>query len=258
MGRLIVVVLVLALAGCTSVDAHQGRRPVPDWGPAAPTVTTPAGAHAWAKLAGKSLIGSDNASTLRVSVESVIKVWLAADWLRMHGGRDRARLAAMLSYSDDQIAEDTYRALGADASIARMIRTCRMRSTRPVRFWWARTTVTAPDLAQLGACVADGRAAGTRWTPWLLATLRARHVHGGFGVVSARPGVAYMNGWTSYDTVWQVNCLAIGATWVLAVVNRYPARLGLAYGAGVCASVADQLAGSGRLPLTGGAPTTGR
>ena len=61
--------------------------------------------------------------------------------------------------------------------------------------------------------------------------------------IKAQGPVSIKNGWTllSYDGNWHVNCLAVTDKWSLAVMLRYPAERGLAYGAQVCASVATQL-----------------
>jgi hypothetical protein len=49
--------------------------------------------------------------------------------------------------------------------------------------------------------------------------------------------LAIKNGWTLHYDDWRVavNCLAIDADWVLAVMTSYPGDLGLSYGSQLCA-----------------------
>jgi hypothetical protein len=101
---------------------------------------------------------------------------------------------------------------------------------------------------RLGACLADGRAAGPRWTPWLLDEMRQVRGVGDFGVRAALPDrlagtVAIKNGWLlrDEDRLWHISCLAIGDGWILGVLARYPGRLGFGYGARLCQKVGEQL-----------------
>src|SRR5262249_26248962 len=92
--------------------------------------------------------------------------------------------------------------------------------------------------------------------PWILRTMT--HVRGGvgyqqattggghWGIINALPAAmvtttSIKNGWTAYQGVWHVNCMAIQKQWVLAGGVRYPAGDGLRFGANVCASVTRQL-----------------
>jgi hypothetical protein len=118
--------------------------------------------------------------------------------------------------------------------------------------------MTPRDAVRMGGCVADGTAAGSRWTPWVLQQMRS--VEGGvddqqpttgggwWGIVDGLPasltdGLAVKNGWTpiAADGDWHVNNLAIADDWVLVVMVRYPITKGLGYGADICSSVARQL-----------------
>jgi len=112
----------------------------------------------------------------------------------------------------------------------------------------------------MGLCVADGRAAGPQWTEYVLEEMR--HTQGGtaakdqqkrtggghWGIIDGLPEnlqteVSIKNGWTliNADGKWHLNCLAIHDDWTLAVQVKYPGKLGLAYGAGICKSVTQQL-----------------
>jgi hypothetical protein len=196
------------------------------------------------------------------STESMIKAWIAADYLRRAAGAGQqpspgtlAELSRMIRDSDDDAAEDIYRQDGLDDVVERMISICKLTDTTVYYAWWSRTQISARDAVRMGACVADGRAAGKKWTGWLLNEMR--HVRGSiadqpdggrWGIIDALPAslageVAIKNGWTEIgaDNSWHVNCLAVHTDWVLAVLVRYPASLGLRYGADVCRSVTRQL-----------------
>lgn len=181
-------------------------------------------------------------------VASMIKPWLAADYLRLHPapGRERERqITAMIRDSDDAAAEEVYKALGADDSVTRMIEVCGMTKTRIFDAWWSLTQVTAQDAARLGLCLADGSAAGPEWTPWLLAEMRQVRGDGAFGIPEGLPvgtNPAFKNGWMVMDDVkWRVNCLAITDDYVLVVLARYAAQLGRSEAQLACAEAGRQV-----------------
>jgi hypothetical protein len=196
------------------------------------------------------------------STESMIKTWITADYLRRAAAAGTqpspgtlAELSRMIRDSDDGAAEDIYRRDGLDDVVERMISICKLTDTSVYYAWWSRTQISARDAVRLGACIADGRAAGKKWTGWLLNEMR--HVRGSiqdqpdggrWGIIDGLPArlagqVAIKNGWTEIgaDNSWHVNCLAVHTDWVLAVLVRYPASLGLSYGAAACRSVTRQL-----------------
>jgi hypothetical protein len=197
------------------------------------------------------LTGSANAAT-RSDTASMIKAWLAADYLSGAGATvEDARLRAlstMIRDSNNDIADRYYRANGGSASINRMIRTCGLTDSRPVASGsWSTTEVSARDGARLGACLADGRAAGPAWTSWLLGEMRAVRGAGRFGIIDAfapdvAAKIAIKNGWINRnDGKWHVACLAVTDEWTMTVLTQYPVSLGLPYGANVCKQVAVQL-----------------
>src|SRR5438067_1230846 len=112
----------------------------------------------------------------------------------------------------------------------------------------------SPGAVRYGLCVANGTAAGPKWTPWLLETMK--HVRGGvndqisvtqqggrWGIIDGLPPqlasqVSIKNGWTVYGDGWHVNCLAIEQDWVLNVMVRIGS---LQAAANTCRSVAEQL-----------------
>lgn len=187
----------------------------------------------------------------RSSAESMIKVGIAADYL--HGleaagrdpdGHETDLLTRMIRDSDDQAAEALYQDAGRDAVVRQLIDGCGLADTTITSQWWSKTELDAADAAKLGACVRDARIASPRWSAWILDQMRQVEGEGRFGVIDAQPTdqgvpVAIKNGWTvREDSHWHVNCLAVTDRWVLAVLARYPAELGLGYGADICRQVA--------------------
>ncbi len=211
------------------------------------------GFFAWALLDRNTgtMTGSPNYTTATNSTESMIKAWISSDYLRRLGDAQPpadklALLTRMIRDSDDNAAEIIYDVDGYNAVVQRMISICGLTETSIFDGWWSRTQVSARDAVRLGACVADGRAAGPKWTGWILNEMRQVRGEGRFGVIEALPPdvagrTSIKNGWTIVGDDWHLNCLAIVDQYVLAVLTRYPSELGLQYGAGVCRNVATQL-----------------
>ncbi|MBO4207548.1 hypothetical protein, partial [Micromonospora echinofusca] len=241
---------------------------------AAPVSVAFAGSHlTWALMDRKTgeISGSKNMTTTN-STESMIKVWIVADYLRRLGDKPLAaerkkQASTAIRDSNDDSASALYNAGGKTAVTKRMIDMCGLTETRiSTRTgyvgWWSFTEMSARDAVRLGDCVADGTAAGPTWTEWVLdemskvrGTTAARDQQlkqggGRWGIVDGLPDaiekqgrVSIKNGWTPlyYDNNWHVNCLAVADGWSLAVMMRYPISRGLDYGAKVCASVTAQL-----------------
>jgi hypothetical protein len=201
----------------------------------------------WALLdrrTGNLTTGGDGGTN---STESMIKAWIAADYLRGLGGREPTAgeidlLRRMIRDSDDDAAETLYQRRGGDPVIGRLISTCGLTDTSVRTGWWSLTRMPAQDAARMGDCIADGRAVSGKWAGWLLSEMRHVRGEGRFGIVDVRPGVAIKNGWTSWGGAWHVNCLAVADGWALAVLIRYPSGLGLGHGAEACRAVARKLA----------------
>jgi hypothetical protein len=199
---------------------------------------------------------STNASKTSYT-ESMIKTWIAADYLRLTQQSKRqpsssklALISTMIRDSSDSAAQTLWRSSGGDSSIARMISMCKLTDTKVYRNSWSRTMMSARDAVRLGECVVNGTAAGPTWTNWLLTQMRQIRGAGDFGIADALPSgqasqVSYKNGWTAHSTdgLWRVNCLALHPKWILAVMVQYPARLGLKYGESMCTQVAQQALG---------------
>lgn len=230
---------------------------------AAPATATPAGPSpagrtdflSWALLDRRTgrITGTPNLAEPSDTM-SLVKSWLAADHLRRAAERgelppdaDLRRLSVMIRDSDNAAAEAIYRRNGRDESIHRMIGQCGLTDSLATPAYWSNTSVSARDVARLGACIADGRAAGP-WTDWLLGEMRQVRGTGDFGARSALPPaaaatVAIKNGWLlrATDRQWHVSCLAIGSDWSLGVLARYPAERGLTHGADLCRQAGAQL-----------------
>jgi Beta-lactamase enzyme family len=258
----------LAAPATAATSATPTPRPVDRYAQAqsaAQRVT--AGVQDWASFTlldrrtGKQI--GDPRSYQTTFTESTIKAWLAADLLATRGGRltayETLRMTAMIRLSDDNAAEVIWRWLGSDASIAKMIKVCRLQDTQVYHEWWSKTEISSRDLARLGDCIVPGK--GRFLSPAvgapLMALMRSVDPTNAFGIQQVDPAgagvrIAVKNGWTmhgaSTGTRWNVNCLGIwgpGSRWVLAVTTRYPVGNGLDFGAGVCRQVTRAI-----LPLT--------
>jgi hypothetical protein len=217
----------------------------------------------WAFLNRKTsaVTGSANSATGTNSTESMVKAWITGDYLRRQAeaghtpGNDvLGELTLMIIDSNDNMAQKYYEIGGSNALMQRMISMCGLTHTKIYPYWWSKTQMSPQDAVKYGLCVASGTAAGAKWTPWLLETMK--HVRGGvndqisvtrqggrWGIIDALPPevaatVSIKNGWTAYPDGWHVNCLAIHQDWVLSVMVRIG---GLQPAANTCKSVAQQL-----------------
>jgi hypothetical protein len=148
--------------------------------------------------------------------------------------------------SSDGAAESLWNANGRDASIRRLISMCKLQDTKVFPDWWSQTWISARDAVRMGDCIANGTAAGPKWTSRVLDEMRHVRGEGLFGIPKALPPevaatVAIKNGWTLHsNNRWHVNCLGIHEHWILAVMTHYDGDLGLKYGAGICEEVTRQ------------------
>ncbi|MEU8389928.1 hypothetical protein [Micromonospora sp. NPDC048842] len=268
--------------GTSSVAAPAPTPPPPPTLAAGPVSVSFKGQFfSWALLDRKTgkISGSPN-MTATSSTESMIKAWIVSDYLRQLGDREpsaeklKYATAAIRDSSDDaanwlySAAGGSYKALpGGQPSpvLKRAISICRLTDTKRSNIpdyegWWSFTRMSPRDAVRLGDCIADGKAAGPKWTKWVLNEMaqvrgsvtkqQERSGGGRWGIIDGLPKsitaqgpVSIKNGWTqiAYDNNWHVNCLAVTSKWSLAVMLRYPIKSGLSYGAKVCASVATQL-----------------
>lgn len=274
-----------APAGAAPSPSPDPTDPVPEPSPSPSPLLDPAvevevdseGFFAWAardRTTGVE-VASDNADDT-TSTESMIKVWVVADYLRQlaedgdePSDRDLSDARKAIRDSHNSATQRLYAAGGYDEVVERMIDICELADTHipeKGQGWWSRTEISARDAVELGECVWDGRAAGPEWTGWVLEEMRNvrgttdsddQRAEDGFeggrwGIIdalpdeSARDQVAIKNGWTQIGRTnsWHLNCLAVTEEWVMAVLMRYPAEYSLDYGAERCAEVAEQLLSS--------------
>lgn len=254
--------------------AKVAAPPPPTLAPAKVSVSGVGQFFSWALLdrATGEISGSKNITATN-STESMIKIWIVSDYLRRLGDKEpsaqrKKQASTAIRDSNDNAAESLYNAGGRGPVIDRMIDTCGLTDTKKAAppgsssIWWSYTRISARDAVRLGECVKSGKAAGEKWTPWVLSEMtkvrgttaakdQQRTQGGGhWGIIDGLPEeireqgpVAIKNGWTliNADGLWHLNCLAVADDWVLAVLMRYPGGKGLDFGANVCESVTTQL-----------------
>ncbi len=190
--------------------------------------------------------------------ESTVKIWLAADFFRRVKAQNRTptaweyeQLRRMIVFSDDWAGEYFYRQNGSDATISRMITTCKLTDTKVYQAWWSKTAISARDLVKLGVCVVEGRTGASAYHTGLL-TYWMRNIGGDslFGIEWALPPreavqVAAKNGWFNHtsDGRWRVLCLGVHPKWALAVLTYYPNTYGRGYGEKLCETVTERVLG---------------
>jgi hypothetical protein len=215
------------------------------------------GWYSWALLETRTGKMSGSADRRMLSTTaSLIKPWIAADFLRRAAEQglapsedDLEQIESMIRDSDNEAAEALYIENGRDESIRRLISTCGLEDSRVSDDGgWSRTLLSSADVTRLGACIADGRAAGPTWTGFLLDQMRAVTGMGDFGIRKAFPEdeqskIAIKNGWVDRDEEqeYHVSCMAIGDGWVVGVMTRYEIDKGYEYGAKICELVGQEL-----------------
>ncbi|MFC0007860.1 hypothetical protein [Micromonospora siamensis] len=215
------------------------------------------GWYSWSVLDTRTgkFIGSANQAQTSTTA-SMIKAWIVADYLRRTAEAgdtpSDARLAdatKIIRDSDNTRAEQFYNLVGRSPSIKRLIATCDLTDSKPAADGgWSRTNLSPRDTARMGLCIKDGRAAGPKWTKWLLNEMRLVRAPGDFGIRKAFPAaeqkkIAIKNGWIDRQREQEdhINCLAIGDTWTMGVMVRYPINLGFEYGMQNCQKITKAL-----------------
>ncbi|MBM0236128.1 hypothetical protein JNW88_01545 [Micromonospora sp. ATA32] len=268
--------------GAASVAVPEPTTPPPPTLAAGPVSVNYKGEFfSWALMdrATGTISGSKNMASTS-STESMLKAWIISDYLRQLGDKEpsatlKKQASLAIRDSNDDAANKVYAAAGGSYRVAaggepgpvikRAISICGLTDTKRGNVagyegWWSFTRMSPRDAVRLGECIADGKAAGPKWTKWVLDEMskvsgtvkaqKARSGGGRWGIIDGLPAeikaqgpVSIKNGWTplNYDGNWHVNCLAVTGKWSLAVMLRYPQKSGLDYGAKVCASVATQL-----------------
>ena len=273
----IVAMVLIALAGCAKSDPQPTAASSPSPSPVAVSsapspAPTPSptraslflvkpvhlqikGFWSWAYLDFKTgkIDGSSPVNALS-DTASMTKAWIAADYLRRQAEQHKTpnatimdELTRMIRDSDNTHAYEFHVANGNLSSIQREIKMCGLTDTKGHQNSWSLTQMSARDVARLAKCIADGRAAGPKWTPWLLNEMRNVRGAGRFGIIEALPAdvaktTAIKNGWLARDDgQWHIACMATGDGWSLAVMARYRSTLGKDYGAKTCREVTKQL-----------------
>ncbi|MEU2613040.1 hypothetical protein ABZ570_15885 [Micromonospora sp. NPDC007271] len=266
-----------SLTGLGGIGGGVAQVPAPT--PTAPPPPTLANApvsvnfkgefFSWALMDRKTgeISGAKNMTSTN-STESMIKAWIASDYLRRLGDKPlstdrKQQIVTAIRDSNDKSAEALYNAGGRRPVLERLIKMCKLTDTEieSTNAKWAYTQMSPRDAVRMGDCIGDGTAAGEKWTKFVLDEMtkvrggvedqKSTTVQGGrWGIIDGLPDsikqqgpVSIKNGFTMLwaDVQWHVNCLAITDDWTLAVMMRYPNKSGLEYGADVCASVATQL-----------------
>jgi hypothetical protein len=206
------------------------------------------------------IVGNENMDKVNTTA-SMIKAWIAADFLRTNAEKGITPSASrmhevsiMIRDSDNNAATDLYAVNGASQSIQRLIDICGLTDSK-AGSRWSLTQLSPRDAARMGLCIANGKAAGTKWTDWLLNEMRNVRGEGDFGIRTVFPAdqkakIAIKNGWFPRpgsagswpeDGNWHMNNLAIGDTWVLAIEIRYPNSMSFEHGQQLIKDIAQQL-----------------
>lgn len=185
---------------------------------------------------------------------SMAKAWVAADWLRRQAESGKqpsstamAELSRMIRDSETINTFKYHVQNGNLTSIKRMITVCGLTETKGTQNSWSLTQMSARDVARLAKCIGDGRAAGPKWTGWLLNEMRNVRGPGRFGPIEVLPAdvqktTAIKNGWLARDDgQWHIACMAVGDGWSLGIMAHYSSSLGKDYGAKTCREVTKQL-----------------
>ena len=107
----------------------------------------------------------------------MVKAWIGADYLRRSAERgttppdaDKADIETMIRDSDNAAADRIIAATGGGASesIGRLATMCQLTEVQRGREVPGNTVISARDAVRMGDCLADGRAAGAQWTPWVM------------------------------------------------------------------------------------------
>ncbi|HEX6682505.1 MAG TPA: serine hydrolase [Candidatus Limnocylindrales bacterium] len=218
------------------------------------------GWHSWALLDHKdgAIVGSQTQAEVARTC-SVIKVWLAADYLRRAAEKGStpsssklSALSKMIRNSDNAVATTTFAELGKTACFTRLMEMCQLTDFKAAGSW-GQCQMSARDLARLGATVMNGTAAGPKWTEWLLNEMRLVKL-GTWGIREAFPAeqaaaLAIKNGWdtTSATQTKHMNCMAVTQRWTMITMTKYPIAMPDRHGQEIDKNVAAQLLQSNEL-----------
>ena len=216
----------------------------------APVAVNATGFWSWTVLDRRTgaMAGSDNAATTQRTA-SMIKAWLAADYLRRTPNPSTSnlrQLTSMIRNSDNTAASYFWGLngkLGQHHASCPDVRSHRQQGVHRLGQHHGLGPRRRPD-----GCVHRRRTRGRRQVDRMAPQRDAqRQRQSGVRVVPAlpateQPATAVKNGWIARsDGKWHVNCMAVGTDWVLSVLTVYPSSKGMNYGAEICSSVTRQL-----------------
>jgi hypothetical protein len=200
------------------------------------------------------------ASQVPLRVASVSKVSIAVQFLRFLRAQKRditadeiIKVGRMIEISDDGDADSLWATSGGEAGLAATIAAAGMKQTSyKAGLGWGLASTTAHDQALLAAALARKRLLEPTDTRFLLGLMRNVEPTQRWGFAdSIDPTLqpAVKNGWyeATDNSIWGVNCMAIfdsptlAHPFSIAVMTRYPAHLGMAYGQETCRGVAHLL-----------------
>lgn len=216
---------------------------------------TTSGWYSWALMDRTTgeIVGSRNMHETNMTA-SMIKAWLAADYLRKAAEDGRtpstarmAEISTMVRDSKNEPATALWNELGGRATITRLISICKLTDSQAGPDW-SKTQLSARDTCRIAHAIGTGAAAGPTWTDYLVDEMRAVRGGGNFGIRRALPAaeqskIAIKNGWVwrgAPYNFYNVNCLALADDWTMAVLTRYRSG-GEAHGRSIGQSVAAQL-----------------
>ncbi len=188
---------------------------------------------------------------------SMIKSWLAADYLRQKPNPTQARLddiTIMIRDSDSVSADRLMNEINRLASFKRMQELCGTTDFKPGNSW-SQAVVSARDMCRVGDAIAKGTIANPQWTGHLLGLMRTVN-RGKWGIRDALPAekqatLAIKNGWdtTMEAGTYHANCLAIAERWIMVTLTRYPLKFSAneTHGAATAQAIATQLLQSSEL-----------
>jgi len=216
----------------------------------------------WVNLTTGAAYGSANAAKQTNNTESMIKAWIGTDYLagieatgESLSDADKTLITKMIKNSDDAAAHTLYLRRGGDTVVQRAIDECGLTGTSITESWWSKTQITALDATRMMREILN-RANSSDLVRWLVDDLmRDVAADNAFGIAEVladadpQADPAVKNGWTEHAStgLWNLNCLAEwtssgnGDQIVLAILTRYPAGNGQAYGEKLCREVTSQL-----------------
>jgi beta-lactamase class A len=246
--------------GCGTYEADPAPAPLPPdrFPDAARWAAGRAGAAGVALVdttTGK-VYGND-AGNVAMRTASIVKVMIgmrlfarAQEQRRGLTADEQSNLTAMIRSSDNDSASRLWGSLGGPAVISWIRKVTGVRNTHPPGNppSWGFTTTTARDMAVILNALVRAKGINAANRDALLREMRSviPSQRWGIGPAVRRSNPAVKNGWYPDNDapVWRVHCTGIADhagranRWVIVVMTRYPANLGMEYGQETCSGIA--------------------